>query len=212
MKTCKYCQECKPLSEFSKSAASKDGLQNRCKSCMKLYRERNKTSITNQRKEYYAKNKDNIIQKSKNYYLANKDRCRAYQREWIKNNPEKCAQYQKNYAPKLLEYQRNRYKNDEHYRLRQVLKNRIYFALNGKAKAATTYELVGCSMEQLWEHLESQFTAGMSRENYGSWHIDHIIPCAAFDLTDEKQQRTCFHYTNLQPLWAEDNLRKSDSV
>jgi len=69
--------------------------------------------------------------------------------------------------------------------------------------------LVGCSMEQLRKHLEEQFAAGMSWENYGKWHMDHIKPCASFDLSREAEQHKCFHYTNLQPLWAKDNLRKS---
>jgi hypothetical protein len=65
-------------------------------------------------------------------------------------------------------------------------------------------------VEQLRQHLEAQFTDGMSWDNYGrdGWHIDHIRPCASFDLTDPEQQRQCFHYTNLQPLWAADNIRK----
>ena len=69
-------------------------------------------------------------------------------------------------------------------------------------------ELLGCSIEKLWEHLESKFQPGMTRENHGKWHIDHIRPCISFNLTDLEQQKICFHYTNLQPLWAEDNLKK----
>jgi len=71
-------------------------------------------------------------------------------------------------------------------------------------------ELVGCSVEFLIKYLESKFTDGMSWENRGKergkWHIDHIRPCNTFDLTDENEQKRCFHYTNLRPLWAEDNL------
>ena len=72
--------------------------------------------------------------------------------------------------------------------------------------------LLGCSAEQLRTHLEEKFTDGMSWDNYGyrGWHIDHIRPCASFDLTDPQQQLECFHYTNLQPLWAEDNFKKGD--
>ena len=71
--------------------------------------------------------------------------------------------------------------------------------------------MIGCTIERLRNHLEAQFTDGMSWENYGKngWHVDHIRPCASFDLTDPEQQRQCFHYTNLQPLWATDNMRKS---
>lgn len=73
-------------------------------------------------------------------------------------------------------------------------------------------QLLGCTAAQLKEHLESKWTAGMTWANYGvhGWHIDHIRPCASFDLTDSAQQRECFHWSNLQPLWAADNIRKGD--
>lgn len=78
-------------------------------------------------------------------------------------------------------------------------------------KTIPSSELLGCTYEQLLEHLSSQFADGMNWDNYGEWHIDHIRPCASFDLLDPEQQRQCFHYTNLQPLWATDNLRKGAS-
>jgi hypothetical protein len=80
--------------------------------------------------------------------------------------------------------------------------------LKGRFKSKRTIELLGCSIEEVWNHLESKFKSGMTKENHGLWHIDHIKPCASFDLTDPEQQAICFHYTNLQPLWAVDNRRK----
>ena len=77
-------------------------------------------------------------------------------------------------------------------------------------KAHKTEELVGCTWQELRDYLQSFFADGMSWENMGQWHIDHIRPCASFDLTEPEQQKECFHYTNLQPLWAEDNRTKSD--
>ena len=71
-------------------------------------------------------------------------------------------------------------------------------------------ELIGCTREKLIEHLENQFLPGMSWENYGKWHVDHIKPCSMFDFTDLEEQKRCFHYSNLQPLWAKDNLSKQD--
>jgi hypothetical protein len=77
-------------------------------------------------------------------------------------------------------------------------------------KSLSTINLIGCSIEHLRRHLAFQFQPGMSWSNYGKWHIDHIRPCAKFDLSKESEQKKCFHYTNLQPLWAKDNLIKGD--
>jgi len=81
----------------------------------------------------------------------------------------------------------------------------------GKKKSLKTVQYLGCSIAELMEYLQKQWQPGMSWDNHAlnGWHIDHIRPCASFDLTDIEQQKLCFHYTNLQPLWAEDNLRKS---
>lgn len=96
-------------------------------------------------------------------------------------------------------------------RLVASIRSRIKAALNGKAKADKTLILMGCTPEQLREHLESKFKLGMSWENYGSyWHIDHIIPVAAFDMNNPDEQRACFHWSNLQPLLADVNIKKSD--
>ena len=89
-----------------------------------------------------------------------------------------------------------------------TLRVRIYTALKGTAKSKTTMKLLGCTIEEFWKHLEKKFIKGMTRENYGSWHADHIRPCASFDLGEPGQQEICFHYKNFQPLWAIDNLKK----
>ena len=90
------------------------------------------------------------------------------------------------------------------------LRSRAYSAIKGKSKSKHTIELLGCSVEELKIHLEKQFVKDMNWQNYGQWHIDHIKPCSSFDLTDPEQQKLCFHYSNLQPLWAKDNIKKSN--
>jgi len=90
------------------------------------------------------------------------------------------------------------------------LRTRIYCALKGINKSASTIKLLGCSIKDFLVHLESQFEFGMTFKNYGLWEIDHIKPCSKFDLTKPAQQRKCFHYTNLQPLWWKDNLSKGN--
>lgn len=105
---------------------------------------------------------------------------------------------------------RERYAEDAQFRVGVLLRNRVSAALQGRARAASTSDLVGCDLATLRLHLEVQFVDGMTWDNYGvtGWHVDHIRPCASFDLSDPAQQRECFHYTNLQPLWAVDNCRK----
>lgn len=140
--------------------------------------------------------KCNKIKKSerrRNYYLNNKDKI-------IKKQTEK---------------REIRRKTDPYYKLlinlRQRLRNSIK---NTETKNIKTINLIGCDTLHLKKHLESKFIIGMSWDNYGryGWHIDHIIPCASFDLTNPEQQKLCFHYTNLQPLWAIDNIKKSNTI
>ena len=115
-------------------------------------------------------------------------------------------------------YCKNKRKIDINFRISGNLRSRIRIALRGIYKSTSTMNLIGCSVEQLKRHLESQFQLGMTWENYGTgwvgkgmleWHVDHIIPCISFNLSKPEEQRKCFHYTNLQPLWAGDNLRKN---
>jgi len=88
--------------------------------------------------------------------------------------------------------------------LREVLKKHM------AKKSRSTFKLLGCSIADFMRHLETRFQEGMTWENYGEWQIDHVKPCASFDLTDPKQQEICFHFSNLQPLWERDNKSKSD--
>ena len=106
-----------------------------------------------------------------------------------------------------------RMRSDTHYMVRQKVSDRIRKALKAGYgnKSKSCFHYIGCSVPQLRQNLEAKFTDGMTWDNHGEWHIDHIKPCAAFDLTCERQQRECFNYTNLQPLWAVDNLTKGAS-
>jgi len=97
-------------------------------------------------------------------------------------------------------------------KLGNYLRTRINAVLRGRSKSARTKELLGCSIEHLKVWLTFYFQPGMSWSNYGAWHVDHREPCASFDLSDPSQQKECFHYTNLQPLWASENLSKRDKV
>jgi hypothetical protein len=99
-------------------------------------------------------------------------------------------------------------------KIKTNLRYRVWSVLKGVSKSKSTMQLVGCSIKFLIKYLELRFMKDMSWHNYGlyGWHIDHIIPCASFDLSKPEEQRKCFHYTNLQPLWAFDNLSKNDKI
>jgi hypothetical protein len=108
-------------------------------------------------------------------------------------------------------YYRERRKRDPIFKLLAYVRGRIRGALTRKnlRKSTKTEQLLGCSVQELKNHLEAQFKDGMTWDNYGQWHVDHIRPCSSFDLAKPKEQKACFHYTNLQPLWAEENYKKS---
>lgn len=149
------------------------------------------------------RNREHVNASSRKWASANLPKRRAVNQAWRENNEEERKRIAR-------EYMKRRYE-DPTFRLRHLSRNRIHRALAyGKgAKSARTHELIGCSVEQLRAHLEAKFQPGMSWENYGPvWHVDHVRPCASFDLSDPVQQRACFHFSNLQPLFAEDNIRK----
>lgn len=158
-------------------------------------------------------------------YVAARERRRKRQERTPKKDkkwtPEFVSGYLKNYREKhretLLEkrreYIRLRLRTNPEFRLRHYLRSRLWRPLLGRAKSAKTLELLGCSISELRSHLESKFKPGMSWENYGPiWHVDHIKPIISFDLTDPEQQRLCCHWSNLQPLFAADNISKGGRV
>ena len=101
-------------------------------------------------------------------------------------------------------------------RIARALRSRIKAALKANIKAGRTFDLIGCMPQQLREHLQGLFQSGMCWNNHGHgdgrWHVDHVRPCASFDLTQEAEQRKCFHYTNLQPLWSYHNWAKGSKL
>lgn len=119
-------------------------------------------------------------------------------------------QYRLDNKDKMKEYKKERRQSDICYKLTGNIQGRIKQSLKRNLKSKNTIELIGCTIEELKLHIENQFKDGMTWENYGfyTWHIDHIRPCASFDLSDPEQQKICFNYKNMQPLWAHENLSK----
>lgn len=105
-------------------------------------------------------------------------------------------------------------KKNPQFIIKQHLRSRLSSLIRlAKAKKySSSTKLVGCDLLTLVKHIERQFKKGMSWDNHGKWHLDHKVPCNSFDLTNLEEQKICFHYTNLQPLWAKDNIRKKDKI
>jgi hypothetical protein len=155
--------------------------------------------------------------RSREWAGRNREKSRAIKASWNERNPSYFASYnsQRSGTEKTRSYKREwqaaRLRSDPQYRAAQACRTRLLKALRGVGvKAGVTLSLVGCSAAALRAHLESLWMEGMSWDNHtiSGWHIDHIRPLASFDLSDPEQQRVAFHYTNLRPLWATDNLRK----
>jgi len=192
-KKCTKCsKEFPDTSEyFHRQKKGKGGLCSHCKECR-----------SKQRKKHNQENREETLKKNK---------------KWREANPKKNKECKKKYRQenlwKIKAYKKNRYHTDIEFRLLELYRNRLRKYVKSENKSGTTKQLIGCSIAELKQHLEKQFDDKMSWENYGSyWHVDHIIPCASFDLTDPEQQKECFHYTNLQPLEAIENKKKGKKI
>ena len=189
-KICSKCKEEKEVCEFYKDLNTKDKLSYKCKLCQKNYYNTNKTNILMKKKIYDGLNKEILNQKSLSNYYKNREHKLKY----------------------MVKYNKNRRQNDVIFNTIHSIRVRLnkYLKSNNIQKNNTTIEIIGCSPEYLKEHIEKKFVDGMSWKNRNEWHIDHIIPLSSAKTKDDILKLS--HYTNLQPLWAEDNLRKSNKI
>lgn len=207
----------------------------------KAYRQRKKSELSAQRKAHYEANKAEIYAAQRRSIAKNREKTLAYLRKYNNNpeylkrrrenrrlNPPSRAEldahnararrdYYKNREKSLkrvMAYRAKRRKTDPAYRILQNLRVRISNVIRGRTKSASSMQLIGCTKEELKAHLEKQFLPGMTWENYGpfGWHCDHVAPCASFRMEDPEEQRKCFSFKNLQPLWWIDNIRKKDKI
>jgi hypothetical protein len=194
------------------------------------YRLNNKEKIIQQERERRKNNPERAKEITRKSKLKHRDKILVANKEYREKNKDKIKEY--NQKPEVVaRRQANRLKNkekintnkkhkeklrrntDPSYKLITNQRTRITGILK-KHKTDKTLNLLGCSAQFLRTYIENKFLEGMTWDNYGKhgWHIDHIIPCSSFNLTDSTQQQICFHYTNLQPLWAIDNLKKSNKI
>lgn len=174
----------------------------------KKYRETHKKEI----QLYHQIHKKEFNKYNKEYRKLNNEKIKKQREIYRKNHIKEIKKYRKIYKTRRNKLRQNRFKTDINYRLSYILRRRMWDALKQNRKSNSTMKLVGCSIDQLKNHLKKQFKIGMTWQNYGKWHIDHIKPCASFNLSKSKEQIKCFHYSNLQPLWAEENYKKHDKI
>jgi hypothetical protein len=127
-----------------------------------------------------------------------------------KLNQEQLKLRKSNYNKKAHLRNKDRYKNDIEFRLRCVLRARLNVAIRNNAKTGSAVKQLGCSITKFKEYMESKFQPGMKWDNWSTkgWHIDHVVPLSSFNLSDPEQLAKACHYTNLQPLWAKENISK----
>lgn len=215
-KQCNVCNVVKPIDEFSTSITHKDGYKNTCKICVnnysKTYRNKNIEKELQRAKNYYENNKDkkkeyaelnkeHIVNKNKNYRINNKKTIAEKQKKWYKDNIDLVRE--RNYN-----YYKNRMKNDPLFKLKKQLKGLIRDSLRNQnlKKSDKTIDILGCTIQEFKQHIESQFESWMTWENKGlyngelnyGWDIDHIIPTSSGSTYEEIIKLN--HYSNLQPL------------
>lgn len=159
----------------------------------------------------YHKNKEAINEKRRSQYAKDTDKPLDY---WFRHAVARMQE--RNQADLFRAVVTLERKLARRFRAKvlKILRRRLQAAFSaGRKFSKTARDLLGCEIPHFRAHLESLWKPGMSWENYGfyGWHIDHIKPCAKFDLADPEQQKACFHWTNLQPLWAKENFDKRDS-
>lgn len=225
VKTCYKCNKSYPPTNlfFSNDKQKKDGLRTYCKSCDRI---RNKQTYSNTetlvkekrkiKREEYLKSDEYRFKK-----IKSKNRDRIRKRRWVLNNKEKIKEGSRLYRDsgkripptkeKIRQYKKTAYDktmSDPYKKLVHYYRARMNRILKGKDKLFKSGDIILFSKESLIDHIESLFKEGMSWDNYGSWHIDHIKPISSFNLKDREDMIACWSLNNLQPLWAIENLKK----
>lgn len=180
------------LANKEKLNAYKEANKEKTQEYMKIYN-----------KKYRAKNKERLDQKKKDYIAkcgdAHKQMMKKCRKSWIDKNPGYINNYNK-----------ERKQRDLSFKLRMTLRSRLNSALRAKSKKGSAIKLLGCSLDEFKIYMQSKFKDGMTWDNHGLWHIDHIKPLTAFNLENKIELSQACHYTNMQPLWASENQSKNN--
>ena len=183
MKICTKCQVEKDYSKFYKNCGTKDSLQTQCRFCQTVYYQDNQEEILERRRQRYQDNREEVLEGIRQRYQGRKD--------------------------EISVNRRTRRKTDPNYRLAGIMRSRFYEVMKGIAKTSSVTRYLGCTIEEARRHIAAQWTEGMTWKNWtvDGWQLHHIIQLSSFDMRIEEDRYQAWHYTNLQPLWAEDHKR-----
>ena len=218
-KTCSKCGETKELSHFNSDKSKADGKYPSCRDCKKNtdkeYRTKNLEKKRSKDREYYKENSEVIKKRANDWYYQNTSRHIERMRQYYRDNYKKIKDTQKRWneinKDKIQEYFRLKYENDVNHRLKVLLNGRLRQCV--KVKAKHSFEYLACDIEYFKSWIEYQFDDKMSWDNIGEyWHLDHVIPCAAFDLTLEEEIHKCYNWSNIRPLYRIENISKGAKV
>jgi hypothetical protein len=203
MKKCSRCKHILSIDNFSKDKGQKSGLKPECNKCRNDFYLKN----IDKRKKYLLDNHEEICFKAKERY--NKNRRREIDRvlKYNKDNWNKILEYNRKYYDKKI-------KNNIFHKLNRSIRTKMVRTLHNGSKNRQKWELlVGYTVQDLKKHLEKQFKNGMTWDNYGKWHIDHIKPISKFKYNNpvDIDFKECWSLSNLQPLWAKENISKGAS-
>lgn len=202
---CTKCLEVKSILEFRKQAKGKFGVRNPCKVCiLELDKEYRKTdSSKNAQKKYRESLKGKISNKRGHIKYRQSEKGKTTEKLYYDITDRNSY---------FRDYNRNRIHIDICFKIKKRLRIRLLGAIKGNYKNGSAIRDLGCTIPELKSYLEGKFIKGMSWSNHGlhGWHIDHIKPLSSFDFNDRNQFLEACNYKNLQPLWAKDNLQKSN--
>ena len=213
-KVCTKCKVEKPYDNFHLHKSRKDGRQDNCKECIKNYSRDNSERLRAKSIKWYKENLNKAKEKNKKWRKDNPEKTAEYSKKYRQDNFEKIADYnrkRKQENPAYhREYEKKRRQSDPLYKMICYLRNRIgsYCRDIGANRTTRTKDMLGLDLSTFKSYMESKFQDGMTWENYGQWHVDHIKPISL--ARNEKEIIELNHYTNLQPLWASDNIKKSN--
>lgn len=225
MKTCSKCKIEKSYENFHKHKISKDGHHSKCKVCRSLHSKQYNELNKEKRKKYNELNQERIKEFNKKYYQYNKEILKKKSIENYYLNIEDKKDYREKSKERIKEWnklnrenRRKKYKikrNTDHlfkfrHNVRSLIGGSFKRGTNQFSKKAKTETILGCTIEEFRLYIESKFKDGMTLSNHGKWHLDHIIPLAS--ATTEEEIIKLNHYTNFQPLWAEENIRKGNRL